>query len=100
MVVVMSLVTVKPKFQVTIPAKLRKGINLHEGDLLDATLVEGGILLRPKEVVDREVVAEKAESIFRDMPVSPEDTKTEDGVMEDAVSEISKARKQRRKLNS
>ena len=96
----MSLVTVKPKFQVTIPAKLRKGINLHEGDLLDATLVEGGILLRPKEVVDREVVAEKAESIFRDMPVSPEDTKTEYGVMEDAVSEISKARKQRRKLNS
>ena len=30
----MPLVTVKPKFQVTIPAKLRKQIGLHEGCLL------------------------------------------------------------------
>ena len=48
----MPLVTVKPKFQITIPAKLRKGLDLHEGDLLEATVVGDGILFRPKEVVD------------------------------------------------
>ena len=41
----MSLVVVKPKFQVTIPAKLRGSIGLQEGDVLDAVLVEEGILL-------------------------------------------------------
>ena len=30
----MALVTVKPKFQVTIPAKLRKDIDLREGDIM------------------------------------------------------------------
>lgn len=44
----MSLVTVKPKFQVTIPARLRRGLDLHEGDLLEAIVVGDGILLRPK----------------------------------------------------
>ncbi|MYB34664.1 MAG: AbrB/MazE/SpoVT family DNA-binding domain-containing protein, partial [Gammaproteobacteria bacterium] len=28
----MNLVTVKPKYQVTIPAKLRNNLNLKEGD--------------------------------------------------------------------
>ncbi|MGQ0664212.1 MAG: AbrB/MazE/SpoVT family DNA-binding domain-containing protein [Pseudomonadota bacterium] len=66
----MPLVTVKPKFQVTIPAKLREQIDLHEGDLLDATLVEGGILLRPRAVVDRAAVADRIEAIFRDARAS------------------------------
>ena len=49
----MPLVTVKSKFQVTIPARLRKGIDLREGDIMEATLVGDGILFRPKQVVDR-----------------------------------------------
>ena len=49
----MSLVTVKPKFQITIPAKLRKDINLHEGDVMEAVLVGNSILFKPKQVVDR-----------------------------------------------
>ncbi|MFA6021816.1 MAG: AbrB/MazE/SpoVT family DNA-binding domain-containing protein, partial [Rhodospirillales bacterium] len=60
----MSLVTVKPKFQVTIPAKLRKSISLQEGDLVEALLVEGGILLRPKAVVDRHMAASRIEEIL------------------------------------
>ena len=53
----MPLVTVKPRFQVTIPAGLRKGIDLREGDIMEATLVGDGILFRPKQVVDREAAA-------------------------------------------
>ena len=94
----MSLVTVKPKFQVTIPAKLRDRIDLHEGDLMEATIVEGGILLRPQEVVDRKAAAERIESILRDTKPSPEDAgRSEDEIMEDTVADIAEARKQRRK---
>ena len=49
----MPLVTIKPKFQVTIPAELRRGNNLREGDVMEATLMGSGILLRPMEFVDR-----------------------------------------------
>ena len=55
----MPLVTVKPRFQVTIPARLRKGIDLREGDIMEATLVGDGILFRPKQVVDREAAAKR-----------------------------------------
>ena len=94
----MSLVTVKPKFQVTIPATLRDRIDLHEGDLMEATIVEDGILLRPKEVVDRKAVADRIESILRDTKPSSEDAgRSEDEIMEDTVADIAEARKQRRK---
>ncbi len=93
----MPLVTVKPKFQVTIPAKLREQIDLQEGDLLDATVVEGGILLRPKAVVDRAAAADRIEAIFRDARPSSEDaTRTEGEIMEDAVAEVTKARTEKR----
>ncbi len=49
----MNLVTVKSKFQVTIPAKLRKSINLQEGDLMEVIRVDDGILFRIKQVVNR-----------------------------------------------
>ena len=41
----MPLVKVKDKFQVTIPADIRKAIKLDIGDLLEAELREEGILL-------------------------------------------------------
>lgn len=35
----MSFVAVKSKYQVTIPTKIRKGIDLREGYIVEATLV-------------------------------------------------------------
>jgi AbrB family looped-hinge helix DNA binding protein len=94
----MPLVTVKPKFQVTIPAKLRDRIDLHEGDLMEATIVEGGILLRPKEVVDRNAIADNIEAIFQKITPLPEDAVRSEGeIMEDTVADIAEARRQRRK---
>jgi len=93
----MPLVTVKPKFQVTIPAKLRELIDLREGDLLDATLVADGILLRPKAVVDRAAVADRIEAVFRDARPSAEDeSRTEAEIMEDVIAEVAKARTEKR----
>lgn len=94
----MPLVTVKPKFQVTIPAKLRTRAHLHEGDILEATLVEGGILLRPKVVVDRDAVADEVEALLGTAPRAPDDRgKTEDEIMGEVVSEITRTRASRRK---
>jgi AbrB family looped-hinge helix DNA binding protein len=49
----MPYVKVKTKGQVTIPAEFRRGLNLKEGDLLEALVERGGIVLRPKTVLDR-----------------------------------------------
>ncbi len=93
----MSLVTVKPKFQVTIPAKLRKGLNLREGDLMEATVVDDGILLRPKQVVDRNAAAERVAAVLARIEPPPEDAgRTEDEIMEDILADIAAARKERR----
>ena len=93
----MNLVTVKPKFQVTIPAKLRKSINLQEGDIMEAIRVDDGILFRVKQVVDRNVIADRIASTFAEVRVPREDVKrSEDEVMEDAIAEISASRRERR----
>ena len=93
----MPLVTVKPKFQVTIPAKLRKGIDLREGDLMEATIVGNGILLRPKDVVDRNAAADRTASIIARIEPSPEDAgRSENEIMEDIIADIAEARRERR----
>ena len=93
----MNLVTVKPKFQVTIPAKLRKGINLQEGDIMEAIRVDDGILFRVKQVVDRNVIAERIASTLAEVHVPPEDIgRSEDEVVQDTTTEISATRRERR----
>lgn len=94
----MPSVTVKDKFQVTIPAGLRRRIGVKVGDLLEATVHEDGILLRPKAVVDREVVAAELERVLHDAAVAPEDEgRSEKAILEDAVADVAEARDRRRK---
>ena len=91
----MNLVKVKPKFQVTIPAKLRKDINIQEGDILEAFRVEDGILFRVKQMVDRNLVADRIASTLAEAQVPPEDMgRSEDEVMEDIIAEISAFRRE------
>jgi AbrB family looped-hinge helix DNA binding protein len=49
------LVKVKDKYQVTLPASLRRKAGLAVGDLLEATVEGKKITLSPKSVVDREL---------------------------------------------
>ena len=96
----MTLVTVKPKFQITIPAKLRRRIDLQEGDLMEATIVEDGILLRPKDVVARNA-ADRIVSILAHTKPSSEDIgRSEDEIMQDTLADIAEARKERRNLET
>ena len=93
----MPMVTLKPKFQVTLPTKLRRGLDLHEGDLLEATIVGDGILFRPKEVVDRGAATDRIASVLAQIEPLPEDAgRSEDEIMEDVVADIAQARGERR----
>jgi AbrB family looped-hinge helix DNA binding protein len=49
----LPLVRVKEKFQVTIPMELREALHLTVGDLLEATIENETIVLKPKTMVDR-----------------------------------------------
>lgn len=92
----MALVTIKPKFQVTIPAKLRRDIDLHEGDIMEATLIGDGILFKPKEVVDR-AAADRIAAKFAEVRPMPADLgRSEDEIMRDAIDEIARSRRERR----
>ena len=91
------LVTVKPRFQVTIPAKLRERVDLHEGDLMEASVVEGGILFSPRAVVDRNAIADEIEEVFARVKPLPEDVgRSEEEIMQDIIEDIAETRKERR----
>jgi AbrB family looped-hinge helix DNA binding protein len=60
----MTLVRVKHKGQVTVPADLRKQFHLQEGDYLEAEAVEGGILFKPVSVMDREEARQKLRELL------------------------------------
>lgn len=94
----MPLVTVKDKFQVTIPAKLRDRIKIQIGDLLEVSVHEEGLLLRPKEVVDRKAVADQVEAILRETPADPDDQgKAEEAIIEESIADVAAARSARRR---
>lgn len=50
----MSIVTVKRKYQVVIPQTVRKKISVNVGDVFDARVERGKIVLHPKVIVDRD----------------------------------------------
>jgi len=90
----MTLVTIKDKFQVTLPAKLRARLGVRVGDLMDATVHEDGILLRPKAVVDRHAVADDLERMLRATAVAPGDRgRSEEAILEDAIADVAAARR-------
>jgi AbrB family looped-hinge helix DNA binding protein len=50
-----TLVKVKEKYQVTLPASVRQKAKVAVGDLLEATVEGKKITLTPKSIVDREI---------------------------------------------
>jgi len=49
----MTVITIKSKYQIVIPAKLRKEAGLNVGDFLEGSFQKGGIMFKPKVVIDR-----------------------------------------------
>jgi len=52
----MNLLTVKSKYQVVIPAAVRKAARIKLGDVLEARAERGGVFLAPKSIIDREIM--------------------------------------------
>lgn len=48
----MSGTTIRRHGQITIPAEIRRAAHVEEGDPIEVELVEEGILLRPRKVID------------------------------------------------
>lgn len=69
----MPLVTVKNKYQVVIPAMLRKQAGIRVGDLLEAKVERGKVTFTPKSVIDRGI-AESLEDFKRGRSYGPFDT--------------------------
>jgi AbrB family looped-hinge helix DNA binding protein len=48
----MSLIRLRPKGQLTLPDSIRRLAHVEEGDVLEVSVGEDGIVLRPKKLVD------------------------------------------------
>jgi bifunctional DNA-binding transcriptional regulator/antitoxin component of YhaV-PrlF toxin-antitoxin module len=51
----MPLIKLKDKFQFTLPVELREELELEVGDLFEAQIEDGKIMLTPKSVVDKQL---------------------------------------------
>jgi AbrB family looped-hinge helix DNA binding protein len=50
----MTLMRIRNAAQLTLPSEVRKALNIKEGDYLEASIVSGGVLLKPVSVVERD----------------------------------------------
>lgn len=48
------LMRIRSAAQLTLPAEVRKALNVKEGDYLEASVVSDGVLLKPVSVVERD----------------------------------------------
>ena len=63
--------------------------------MLEAIRVEDGILFRVKQLVDRNLVADRIASTLAEAQVPPEDMgRSEDEIMEETIAEISAFRRE------
>jgi AbrB family looped-hinge helix DNA binding protein len=86
----LPLVKVKEKFQITLPAELREALHLAVGDLLEATIQDNVIVLKPKIVVDREhawAKIEHAMASVKDLAPNPQQSLQE---QEEEIAEVIK----------
>jgi AbrB family looped-hinge helix DNA binding protein len=93
-VLALPLVKVKEKFQITLPAELREALHLAVGDLLEATIQDNVIVLKPKVVVDREQAWAKIEHAMasvQDHAPNPQQSPQEE---EEEIAEIIKEYRQ------
>jgi AbrB family looped-hinge helix DNA binding protein len=94
----MTLMRVRAAAQLTLPADVRKALNVKEGDYLEAEIVKGGVMLKPVAVVERERAWRRIQDIgSRVKDLKPDagesQLKKEEGIADAVV----KMRRKRRK---
>lgn len=68
----MTLVKLRKSAQLTLPTEIREALKLAEGDYLEAEIVQGGVLLRPVDVVRREAAWRRIEEAMASVLPTPE----------------------------
>jgi AbrB family looped-hinge helix DNA binding protein len=94
----MALMRVRRMAQLTLPAEVRRALNVQEGDFLEATIVKEGVLLKPVAVAQREKAWEgilHATSQVRDLKPDPSKSNKEEE--EEIAESIKEFRRKKRK---
>lgn len=90
----MPQVKIKAKYQVTIPAKIRKELGLEVGDFLEAELEKDRIVLKPQLVMDRAEAWKRFQAALRQIQRQNKDLGEEE-VMKDVLEAIQEVRQER-----
>lgn len=95
----MALVRVRRLAQLTLPAEMRRALNVQEGDYLEAEIVKDGVLLKPVAVVERERAWQRiadVKSRVRDLKPNPSQSDSE---VEEEIAETVKEFRRTKKKN-
>ncbi len=88
----MPMVTMRGKGQVTVPGVLRRELHLNPGDVLEATVEKGRLVMTPKTVVDRPTLVKEMTDAFVE-PVSDRfSNMSEDDIMDAAIQIVDEDR--------
>ena len=91
----MTLLKVRERAEITLPREIQDALNLHQGDDLEAEVVEGGVLLRPIAATAREEAWRRIKQAMATVRyVGPEPEPSEDEVMQEAVRVVKEVRKE------
>jgi AbrB family looped-hinge helix DNA binding protein len=86
----MALMRVRRMAQLTLPAEVRRALNVQEGDFLEATIVKEGVLLKPVAVVERERAWERIADLKSRVRVLKPDPNKSDTEAEEEIAEMVK----------
>jgi AbrB family looped-hinge helix DNA binding protein len=99
-VLVLPLVKVKEKFQITLPVELREALHLAVGDVLEAIIEQDKIVLTPKAVVDRTAAWDRViavlDRVHAKLPPSDKDPKAQEEEIVQILKEYRKKHAERR----
>ncbi|HOI93098.1 MAG TPA: AbrB/MazE/SpoVT family DNA-binding domain-containing protein [Syntrophobacter fumaroxidans] len=89
----MPLVRVIRNGQITIPKKLRAALGIEEGDLLEVKLSQGGMTIKPKTAVDKELAKGRFFRMVEEIreSVKDADPREVDAALAEAVRAAGKA---------
>jgi AbrB family looped-hinge helix DNA binding protein len=91
----MSVVKLLRGGRITLPAEIRRALELGEGDYLEAEMVAGALVLKPKTSVDREQAWERLMRIIeRPKWRGPGAEPSEDELMAEVVEDIQAMRRE------
>jgi AbrB family looped-hinge helix DNA binding protein len=92
----MALVRIRRLAQLTLPAEVRRALNVEEGDYLEAKIVKDGVLLKPVAVVERkrawQRIQRAAAQVRRRKPIPFEGNRAEEEAIAADVKALRKKR--------